>query len=308
MVSTRIGLVTLAALLVGAGAVGQPSEKTCVRQIDIASVTRTYRLHVPKGLHQNAPSPLVLVFHGGGSTAAAMERLTRFSVLADREHFIVAYPEGLSNHWNDGRDPLVMGARDVDDVPFVAAVIDELVRDQGVDGKRVYATGFSNGAIFSHYLAARLSDRIAAIAAVAGGIAERFRPAFDLGRPVSVRIIQGTEDPLVPIGGGEVRGRRGRLLPTGEAVALWVRANGCAGPVRSVDLADVDPTDGCRVTSRTWSGGREGSEVIFDEIRGGGHTWPGGSQHLPRTLMGRACRDVDATELAWEFFKRHRKP
>lgn len=288
---------------------GQSPGGTVVRQIEVAGVMRSYRLHLPPGRSAASALALVLVFHGGGSTAAAMERLTRFSVLADRERFAVVYPEGLSNHWNDGRDPAVMGARaDVDDVPFVAALVDELVRERRIDRKRVYATGLSNGAIFSHHLAARLSDRIAAIAPVAGGIADRFRPSFHPDAPVSVLILQGTDDPFVPIGGGEVRGTRGRLIPNGEAIDLWVKANGCSGPAQSHDLADVDPSDGCRVTSQTWSGGRDGTEVIYDEVKGGGHTWPGGSQYLPRFVVGRTCRDLDATAVIWQFFRNHRKP
>jgi polyhydroxybutyrate depolymerase len=288
---------------------GPLSAGTLVRRIEISGVMRSYRLHLPAGRAAASALPLVLVFHGGGSTAAAMERLTRFSELADRERFAVAYPEGLSNHWNDGRDPAVMGARaDVDDVPFVAALIDRLVREERIDRKRVYATGYSNGAIFSHYLAARLSDRIAAIAPVAGGIADRFRPAFRPGAPVSVLIVQGTTDPFVPLEGGEVRGTRGRLVATQQAIELWVKANGCSASPESRDLPDVDPADGCRVASHTWSGGRDGADVTYYEMKGGGHTWPGGAQYLPQSLIGRTCRDVDATTAIWAFLARHHKP
>jgi len=309
MSSFLSALLVIAVVLINTEGIGQPSDGTLFREIAVAGVTRTYRLHLPRGMPRASVLPLVLVFHGGRSTAAAMERLTRFSLLADREHFIVVYPQGLSNHWNDGRDPDVVGARaDVDDVQFVGAMTDELVREGLVDRKRVYATGLSNGGIFSHYLAARLSDRITAIAAVAGGLAYRFLPAFRPEAPVSVLILHGTEDPFVPIGGGEVRGRRGRLIPTRQAIESWVKANGCSGPAKTHDLADTDPSDGCRITSTIWSGGRDGTDVIYDEVQGGGHTWPGAAQSLPPMIVGRTCRDLDATAAIWEFFKRHRKP
>lgn len=299
----------ICALLVAATAAGQSSGGTIDRRIQVAGVTRSYRLHLPPNPRAESALPLVLVFHGGAGTAEAMERLTRFSELADRERFAVAYPQGLSNHWNDGRDPAVMGARaDVDDVSFVAALIEALVGDRRIDRKRVYATGYSNGAIFSHYLAARLSDRIAAIAAVAGGLADRFRPSFHPSAPVSVLILQGTDDPFVPVGGGEVRRTRGRLVSTAQAIDLWVKANGCSASEKTRDLADVDPADGCRVTSHTWPGGRDGTEVIYDEVKGGGHTWPGARQYLPKFVVGRTCRDLDATAIIWDFFARHRKP
>ena len=101
----------------------------------------------------------MLVFHGGGGTGPGTERLTRFTALADREGFLVAFPEGVEKNWNDGRE--FTGSRahrdHVDDVAFVTALIDAIGRAHAVDPRRVYATGISNGGIFSHYLAAHLS-------------------------------------------------------------------------------------------------------------------------------------------------------
>jgi polyhydroxybutyrate depolymerase len=298
----QLSFVVLAASLCACAA----AANTVERMMTVDGVARSYLLHVPADLDKQRPMPLVLVFHGGGSTPAMMERLTRFSELADRERFIVCYPAGLQRHWNDGRDPKAMGARaDVDDVRFVAALIDAIAREQAVDRKRVFATGISNGGFFSHYLGARLSAEIAAIAPVAGGIAERFRPEFHPAVPVSVLVIQGTDDPLVPIGGGEVRGRRGRFVSTDEAIALWLRTDGIAGAPMVKELADTDPRDGCRTTARIWSGGSRGAEVSYYEVTGGGHTWPGGAQYLSRALVGVASNDFNATEVIWQFFKTH---
>jgi len=107
----------------------QPAENTQEKTIHVGDRERTYYLHVPVGLAVDKPVPLVLVFHGGGGTALGMERyLARFSNLADKEGFLVAYPEGVDKNWNDGRDnPSSTPAREnVNDLAFVMAIIDAI--------------------------------------------------------------------------------------------------------------------------------------------------------------------------------------
>lgn len=272
---------------------------------------RTYRLYAPRSLPKDRPSSLVLVFHGGEGNGAGVERLTGFDAVADQEGFLVAYPDGVGKHWNDGRENRDFESfrEGLDDVAFVAALIDAISRDHPIDPKRIFATGMSNGGIFSHYLAARLASRIAAIAPVAGGIAELFRPNFKPAKPVSVLIIHGTDDPLVPYHGGDVaRGTHGRVIDTDETVRLWTAADGCSARSSKDQLPDADPGDGCRVDRTRWTGGRNGTEVMLYTIQGGGHTWPGSSQYASRAAIGRVCRDFDATQTIWEFFQKHPRP
>jgi polyhydroxybutyrate depolymerase len=280
------------------------------RRIRVGELQRRYRLHVPPKLPATEKRALVIVLHGGGGTAIGTERLTRFSELADRAGFIVAYPEGIGKSWNDGRDTTVSKAhRDrIDDVGFIAAIIDAIASDYPIDRKRIYATGISNGAIFSHYLAANLSSRIAAIAPVIGGLADPFHKNFKPEQPVSVLILQGTRDPLVPFDGGEVAwGNRGKIISTAQTVKAWVKHNGCTAPSRSGSLPDKDATDGCTVQSSSWSDCRDGTGVTLYTLEGAGHTWPGGAQYLPERWVGKVCRDIDATEIIWEFFRSHPK-
>jgi polyhydroxybutyrate depolymerase len=237
-----------------------------------------------------------------------MERLTGFSQLADRVGFVVVYPDGVGWSWNDGRALVGSPAqgRGIDDVGFVATLIDTVTVELHLDPRRVFATGLSNGAVFSHYLAANLARRVAAIATVAGGLAAPFARQFAPAAPVSVLVIQGTADPLVPYAGGAVAGGRlGSELGV-EATALrWEEADGIRAAAAAGDLPDTDPTDGCRVQWQRWSGGRKGTEVWLYRLEGGGHSWPGGPQYLPRSLIGRVCRDFDATFAIWDFFSRH---
>ncbi len=274
--------------------------------LEVDGITRSYHLHVPPALGP-APAPLVLVFHGGGGTGPGTERLTRFTALADREEFLVAFPEGIEKNWNDGREFTSSRAhRDhVDDVAFVTALVDAIGRAHAIDPRRVYATGISNGGIFSHYLAAHLSARIAAIAPVVGGIADPPEAWLRPEQPVSVLMLQGTRDPLVPYHGGAVAFGRGKIIDTEEAARRWAALNGGREPVR--EPLPADGKDRCGGLRTIYPGGRDGSEVTLVRLDGGGHTWPGGAQYLPQLLIGRVCRDFDATVLIWDFFKAHPK-
>ena len=217
---------TAGAALVAAGALAllapSPALRSVKEKISSGGRPRTYRLYAPPALPRDVPAALVFVFHGGDGNGASAERLTGFDDLADREKFVVAYPDGWGKHWNDGRnvDAFDSVHDGVDDAAFVASLIDAISAAYRIDPHRIYATGISNGAIFSNFLAARLADRIAAIAPVAGGLAEPMRASFRPARPVSVLIMNGTEDPLVPYAGGAVSRTHGRVLGAEETARL----------------------------------------------------------------------------------------
>lgn len=298
-----------AACGVAAAAPAAADRATQAHALEVGGLTRTYLLHVPPTLPAG-PAPLVLVFHGGGGNGLGTERLTRFSELADREGVLVAYPEGVGRNWYDGRE-FSRGSRAhrerIDDVGFVAAMLDAIARSRAVDPRRIYAAGISNGAVFSHYLAAHLSARIAAIAPVVGGIADPPDAWLRPERPVSVLILQGTADPLVPYRGGAIAFGRGRIVDTEDAARRWARLNGTAPEPRATVLP-APGKDHCGGLRLTYPDGRDGSEVVLVRLDGGGHTWPGGGQYLPEGIIGRVCRDFAATTVIWEFFRTHPKP
>jgi polyhydroxybutyrate depolymerase len=195
----------------------------------------------------------------------------------------------------------------VDDVGLVAAILDSLKKTYSVDAKRVYATGISNGGLMSQRLAIERSDLIAAIAPVAGSIAAPIAEKFAPKDPVSVIMFNGTEDPIMPFDGGVVSRDRGMVLSSKEVAAKWVERNKCKGPKHD-NMPDQDPDDKCTVERDTWTGGENGTEVILYTVKGGGHTWPGGRQYAMPFLIGVASQDANATELIWDFFKKHKKP
>lgn len=270
--------------------------------------TRTYQLHVPAVYDGTRPAALVLVFHGGGGSGANIARWTGFDALSERVGFLVVYPDGVNRHWIDGRNAPFQNRAGVDDVAFITALLDALAAEFRIDSRRVYAAGISNGAMFCHFLALHLPDRIAAIAPVAGGLPEPEAAAPLPGGSVAVIAFNGTADALVPFEGGPIVRDRGRVLGARATARRWADLNGCAPRPVSAALPDLDPRDGTTVTRETWSGGRDGAEVVLYVIEGGGHAWPGVEKWRYRRAGEVVSRDIDATALIWEFFERHPRP
>jgi polyhydroxybutyrate depolymerase len=289
----------------------QPSEPSLSKaaSIDVGGVRRTYRIYAPVGVGEKKQVPLVLVFHGGGGAAEQIERGTGFSELAKTDGFIVVYPQGLNRRWNDGRNtPMPEGSVSVSaEAEFVGALIREVSAKYKIDPKRIFATGISNGGFFSNYLGIKMSGTFAAIAPVVGGIGKEVAEAFAPVEPISVFVIQGTADPLVPFPGGTVARTRGEFISTEDTLRLWRKNAGTSEKASVLEVGDARPGDGCKVEGFKWSGGRKGTEVQFYKMIGGGHGWPGRGQGLPRMIVGDVCMDFDATAAVWEFFKGHPK-
>ncbi len=273
--------------------------------VDVHGVERTYLLHLPPSYDSRKPAPLVLVFHGGRGSGKRVAQMTGFSLLADEKGFIVVYPDGLDGHWNDGRPRT--GESLPDDVAFISTLIDRLSMLFSIDRKRVYAAGISNGAIFAQRLGCELPDKLAAIAPVAGTMAKdlKVRPS----EPISVLMIHGAADALVPYGGGEVRGDiGGRVLSVKDTAAMWAEANGCVDTAPQAETLAPESAAGMRVRRETWGLCKAGTAVVVYTVEGGGHTWPGApARRAMGRVVGPTSQDFDATRTIWEFFELHPK-
>jgi len=288
---------------------------TFVRTIQVNGLERTYRIHIPSELPENSTSALVFVLHGGGGTGEGMERtltLGGFNTLADDHKFIVVYPDGFEKNWNDGRKNVSDPAhqQNIDDVGFFTILIENLTQEFDIDPKRIFVTGISNGAMMSYRLAAEIPEKIAAIAPVAGAFPIDLVSYNISDNPVSVCILSGTHDPLVPWEGGIVgfpRNPRGIVLSVPDSVMFWVEHNNCTTIPNSTVLPDADPTDHTWVQRDIYTDGSNNSEVILYTIYNGGHTWPDGYQYLPEPLVGRTTHDMNANTVIWDFFSMHPK-
>jgi polyhydroxybutyrate depolymerase len=262
------------------------------RSLKMGEQERSYLVHVPKGYDPKKPTPVVLALHGAGMTGPMMAPFSGLSKKADDEGFIVVYPSGSALLWNAGS----FGSK-ADDVAFIGKVLDDLGSVVPVDKKRVYACGMSNGAMMCYRLAAELSDRIAAIAPVAGTITiQESKPK----RPVPVLHFHGTKDTLVPF--ERPNGRFMRFKSVDDSIQTWVKLNECPEkPKATEELSKAG--DELKVTRKTYGPGKDGAEVVLVIIEDGGHTWPG--QKPPVGFMGKSAMNISANDLIWEFFKKH---
>jgi len=278
---------------------------------------RRYIVHVPPGFDSRKPMPVVIMFHGGGGTARGAMRETGWTQKADQEGFLAVFPEatppdptkpsrfGINGQaWNDGSGRFHSGEQDIPDIAFINAMIDDLVARFAVDRRRIYATGFSNGASMAFRVGVELSGRIAAIAPFAGTL---WVTPSKLDRPVPLFYITGDADLLNPAEGGPPKLVTGAPLraaaakpkpPAREFIAAWVRLLGCQAEPKTAPA-----TPG--VTTVTYSGGRDGTEVRYTVIKDHGHIWPGGVNLLPESMVGKASDKFKATDAIWEFFGKH---
>jgi polyhydroxybutyrate depolymerase len=242
-----------------------------------ASQRREARLHVP-----SAPAgkqlPLVVAFHGAGATGEFMERYSGLSQVADRNQFVVVYPNAAGSHpfWSLNDDY----PNGPEDVTFISDLLDNVEDALCIDATRVYATGVSNGGGFTAWMGCRLSTRFAAIAPVAGGY--RAIPDCDARRPVSVLEIHGTEDRAVPYWGKppDYRGSVPRFL------AGWRRIDHCSSK-------PVDQRMAAGTLRKVWAQCANGTRVEHIKRWGRGHEWPGAF----------GAPGMSASQVVWDFFR-----
>lgn len=261
---------------------------------------RTYISWSPDG---PGPFPLVLALHGRLGSGAQMLTLTSLTRLAEQERFIVVYPDGIGRSWADGRGTSPASKDGVDDVAFLSALIDELVKNGRADPRRVYVTGMSNGGFMALTLACQVPEKLAAVGTVTGFMGEDFATRCAPAKPTPVAIVAGDTDPIVPFAGGELQGGRGRAIGAEATFMRWLQFNGCLGTPVVTALPDAAPDDGTTIERREVTGCSAGSAVRLDVVKGGGHTWPRGDRYLPERLVGRVSQDMEASAELWRFFK-----
>jgi polyhydroxybutyrate depolymerase len=292
-------------------------------QIEAAGELREYLLVSPERLPAG-PRSLVLVLHGHLGTAAnalgggrAPSPLSAWLDIAEREKVLVVALQGLKGSdnrtgWRDCRSDADNNP-EVDDVAFASLVAKKLVDEGRADAKRIYVMGMSNGAIMTLRLALEMQPAPAAVAAVAGTMAAQ-SDCTGPARPMSVLLIHGTDDPLVPYTGGGVgfgeRRDRGSVVSVAATRDFWLRADGLesAKPVEASFPHEGD--DATRARKATY-GSDAGPQVVVITIEHGGHVEPSLRFHYPALygrIVGVQNRDFESAEAAWSFFASKKAP
>jgi polyhydroxybutyrate depolymerase len=265
---------------------------------------RSYILYVPASVNWSQPVPLVFVFHGGTGNAESAIRMSGFNQVADENGFIAAYPNGTSRvsndillTWNGGTCCGFAQQKNIDDVGFTRAIVNDLQSIASIDTKRIYATGMSNGAILSQRLACEATDIFAAIAPVAGTL--NF-PQCNPSQSISVIEFHGTDDQHIPYDGGF--GPQSLVnvdfASVKDSVGFWTSFNKCTSQPKTNSFNDIQ--------HELWTGCANSTSVELYTVIGGGHAWPGGASS--RTEADQPTQSISASSLIWKFFEAHPKP
>jgi polyhydroxybutyrate depolymerase len=273
------------------------------RSLLVGGVQRTYLVQAPSA--SSAPAPIVLLLHGGTQTAEKVWAQTSLPTLAARDRFILAAPQGIGNHWNDGRSSTVAGddVSTADDVGLLRAVIADVVsRDHG-DARAVFIIGASNGGFMAMNYACQAGDTLRAGANVISNIPRDVADHCRSSKPLPWLSMNGVKDPIVPFAGVPegtlLKGRlQTPLLSADQSFDFWARRAGCGATVKSEKVSDTVEKrvrTGC-------AGGAISEQYVFS---GAGHVWPGLAVNSPMiaTYLGGTNLDVDTGEVAWDFFK-----
>ncbi|NOX85738.1 MAG: alpha/beta hydrolase fold domain-containing protein [Chlorobi bacterium] len=286
-------------------------------------MTRRYAVYIPKDLG-NASCPLIFELHGGGIYIEDMTGESGYKSpyklwmrIADREKFIVVYPEGLNGvygkpTWNDCRANSKVSS-DADDVLFISTLIGKLSQEYKIDPSRIYVSGTSNGGLMALRLAVELSDKIAAVAAIAAAMPDSSECGSPV-LPVSVLFMNGTDDNHLPYNGGTLSNPpnpdNGTVYSTETSVKIWTTFDQTDTVPLVYDFPDLDPDDGGIVTRYIYSGGRQGTEVVLYKVNGGGHSAPSIKEQysaLFEQYYNKQNHDIEMTTEVWNFFKDKRR-
>jgi len=269
-------------------------------EIMVDNISRSFVIYIPDGANATQKLPVLISLHGRFGTGAQMMTFADFRPIADREKFVIVCPDGIGKSWNAGlKTPA--NRKGINDVKFIDQLITYMLNTYHGDAQRVYVTGMSNGGFLSSRLACELPDRVAAIAAV-GASMDKYQD-YHPTKAIPVMYIQGTKDPLVPFDGVAKRGGgRGVIYSHADILKLWTDADGCSPAPAVTNLPDSSD-DGTSVIKEEYTNLKTGVKVVGYTITDGGHTWPGGTQYLPKLMIGPVSHNMNACEVIWDFFK-----
>lgn len=288
----------------------KPASGQSTIQITVDHTERSFIVYLPNSYSTTQKAPVIFLFHGGGANAASMLNISfknDFTDISERENVLLVAPQGIDKSWNDGRQTKA-NKKNIDDVKFITKILEYIELNYAVDSTRIYATGISNGGFMVSRLGCEIGNRFAAIAAVAATMGSDIpyascSPTFTL----PVMYIHGTEDPLIPFNGGSKSiGAEGAYVSHQKVLEKWVSINHCTTTPVTIPLPDI-AMDGTSIVKEVYAAGNSGAEVIGYTVNNGGHTWPGGKQYLPKIIIGRLSRNMDACEVIWDFFKLHHR-
>lgn len=281
----------------------------------VDSIFRSFEFYVP--VKVTARPSLVFVLHGSNGTVADTRRYTgyEFEKLAtQRARQIIVYPKGYDKHWNDCRMHASYKANqeDINDIAFFSEMIEYFYQKHQINKEAVFATGISNGGHMCYKLAFELPDKIKGIAPFVANIPEmNNNDCTPQNEAVSVLIINGTNDPINPHGGGWVVIRqdssRGAVMSTDNSVKYWTALAAFNDAPKIIEYKDLITDDSSTVVHYKYSGKHSDKKVELLKVINGGHTVPlKDTPPIPerfQKIVGNKNRDINAPKIVLDFFE-----
>jgi len=254
---------------------------------------RSFHFNRPQPTQRNAS--LIFILHGsGGNGRATRQGAQKLEQKAYSENVLLVYPDGYKNYWNECRKTANSPANleNINEQAFFEAMLLYFQKNYQVNKNRVFAIGTSGGGHMAYKLALTMPEKFKAITAIIANLPTPDN--LDCGEaklPVSVLIINGTNDTTNPYNGGLVVSGNvtfGNVRSTDSTFRYWSRLAGYTGEPTKENLPNTDLTDGKTVERYRYQ--KKGKpEVVLLKVIGGKHDYP---------------NDIDVYEEAWAFFKR----
>ncbi len=270
-------------------------------------VDRLALLHRPASLGTQQ-APVVIALHGLGQSIDGLRDWLRLDDVAERVGFSVTYPQAIDLSWSYGKPlakpmPVVHGET-VDDVGFIRAMLDDLVRQKIADPSRIYVTGMSRGGLMTFTLACALTDRIAAAAPLITGMTDHQRNACHPARALPIMAVAGTDDRAERYDGDVAP--NGRLLSVPETMEFWRTVDGCKNEAVQ-PLPHLHETDPTEINLVEWQECSGGTALKLYRVHHGGHQLPSFSENTKDldAKFGLRNHDMDTAEAIWNFVSRY---
>jgi polyhydroxybutyrate depolymerase len=278
--------------------------------LDVGGLSRTAILQAPA--RTNGRVPVVIALHGGTREASDIFQQTSWPQIARREGVFLVAPQGENKQWNDGRGSTISGKESTaDDVAFLSALIDVLVREHNADPRAIFFTGVSNGGLMTMRFACERASSVGAAAPVIATLPQALAASCRAASPVPALFMAGTADPLMTYDGKPSailtkRGDTAPMLSIPATLDLWRKRNRCEDKGTARDLPDLNKNDQSTVTRIDYRPCASGSPVVHFRINGGGHQQPSLQPQQMSSrfsqFLGPQNNDIEGPEEIWRFF------